>query len=64
VSLYYYARIIRAMFLDAPATTARIEPRVTQQVLLGACTALLLVFGVWWNPIVDWSRRSLEMLRL
>jgi NADH-quinone oxidoreductase subunit N len=63
VSLYYYARIIRAMFLDAPASTSLIEPRPTQQVLLGVFTALLLVFGVWWNPIVEWSARSLQMLR-
>src|SRR5215208_1186746 len=64
VSLYYYARIIRAMFLDTPRTETVIEPRVVQQLLLGGFSALLLVFGVWWNPIVDWSQRSLAMLRL
>ena len=63
VSLYYYARIIRAMFLDAPVSTAPVEPRLVQQILLGAFTTALLVFGVWWNPIVTWSQRSLEMLR-
>jgi NADH-quinone oxidoreductase subunit N len=63
VSLYYYARIIRAMFLEAPYVEARVEPKVGYQLMLGAFSALILVFGVWWSPIVDWSQRSLEMLR-
>jgi NADH-quinone oxidoreductase subunit N len=64
VSLFYYARIIRAMFLDAPPTAAVvITPRAGQQVLLGAFSVLLLVFGVWWNPLVSWTQSSLAMLR-
>jgi NADH-quinone oxidoreductase subunit N len=64
VSLYFYARIIRAMFLDAPRSETAIEPRFGQQLMLGTCSVLLLVFGVWWNPIVSWSQASLAMLRL
>ena len=64
VALYYYARIIRAMFLEAPYTQSSVTPRVGHQVMLGALSAVILVFGIWWAPIVDWSQRSLVMLRL
>ena len=64
VSLYYYARIVRAMFLDTPRVTTPIEARVGQQVMLAAFSALVLVFGIWWNPIVSWSRSSLAMFQL
>jgi len=64
VSLYYYARIIRAMFLDPPyEEAAAVRASVGSQVLLGAFSAFILVFGVWWNPIVNWSARSLELFR-
>jgi NADH-quinone oxidoreductase subunit N len=63
VSLYYYARIIRAMFLEAPYAPGRVVPKFGYQVMLGAFSAAVLVFGVWWAPMVEWSQRSLEMLR-
>jgi NADH-quinone oxidoreductase subunit N len=64
VSLFYYARIVRAMFLEAPRVSTPVEPRVTQQVLLAAFSALILVFGIWWNPLVSWSKHSLAMFHL
>jgi NADH-quinone oxidoreductase subunit N len=63
VSLYYYARIIRAMFLEAPDVTDRVEPKLGYQLMLGAFSAAILVFGIWWAPIVEWSQRSMVMLR-
>jgi NADH-quinone oxidoreductase subunit N len=63
VSLYYYARIIKAMFMDAPYVESALEPKVGYQLMLGAFSAAILVFGLWWTPIVDWSQRSLTMLR-
>jgi NADH-quinone oxidoreductase subunit N len=63
VSLYFYARIIRAMFLEAPYVDRQVEPKVGYQLMLGAFSAAILVFGVWWSPIVAWSERSLTMLR-
>jgi NADH-quinone oxidoreductase subunit N len=64
VSLYYYARIIRAMFLDEPFENAvPVRAGLGSQILLGAFSVFILVFGVWWNPIVNWSARSLEIYR-
>ncbi|GEJ57885.1 NADH-quinone oxidoreductase subunit N [Anaeromyxobacter diazotrophicus] len=63
VALYYYARVIKAMFLDAPYVTTPVEPKVGYQLMLGVFSAAVLVFGIWWAPLVDWSQRSLTMLR-
>jgi NADH-quinone oxidoreductase subunit N len=63
VSLYYYARIIRAMFLEQPYVSTQMEPKLGYQLMLGGFSAAILVFGVWWAPLIEWSQRSLEMLR-
>jgi NADH-quinone oxidoreductase subunit N len=63
VSLYYYARIIQAMFLEAPYVDKPVSSKIGYQVMLGAFSAAVLLFGVWWSPIVEWSQRSLHMLR-
>jgi len=59
ISLYYYARIVRAMFLDAPAAAAPAVPRrLGYQILLGAAAVGVLVLGVWWTPMIDWTARA------
>jgi NADH-quinone oxidoreductase subunit N len=65
VSLYYYVRIVRAMFIDPPqvADPAPLRPRVGYQLLLGGASVFVLVFGVWWTPIVEWTNSSLQMFR-
>jgi NADH-quinone oxidoreductase subunit N len=63
VSLYYYARIIRAMFLEAPYAESRVAPKLGYQLMLSTFSVAVLVFGVWWTPIVNWSQRSLALLR-
>ena len=63
VSLYYYARIIRAMFLEAPFTEEPVPSPVGYQVLLGTFSAAILVFGLWWTPMLDWTQASLHLFR-
>jgi NADH-quinone oxidoreductase subunit N len=63
VSLYYYMRIVRAMFLEAPVGEVTVRPHLGYQVMLGTFSLALLLFGVWWNPLVDWSQQSLIFLR-
>jgi len=62
VSLYYYVRIVRAMFIDAPVGDVAVRPRVGYQVMLGTFSAALVFFGIWWNPIVEWTQASLVYL--
>jgi NADH-quinone oxidoreductase subunit N len=63
VSLYYYMRVVRAMFLDAPVGQVTVRPHLSYQLMLGAFSVALLLFGVWWNPLVAWSQQSLIFLR-
>jgi NADH-quinone oxidoreductase subunit N len=65
ISLYFYVRIIRAMFIDQPyaAEPVAIPRRPGYQVLLGAFSVAILVFGIWWAPMVDWTSASLELFR-
>ena len=60
VSLYYYARIVKTMFLDAPnsddgqvAMTAGFFP------LLILLTIPTVFFGVYWGPLVQYTSASL-----
>ena len=64
VSLYYYARIIRAMFLDAPnvADSAPIHPRFGYQLIAGGLAALVIVFGILPQPVIAWTQQAMEML--
>ena len=63
VSLFYYARIMRAMYLEKGATT---EPTNVRR-LFGATTVVLavptLILGVYWAPVYDFVSRSLTMVR-
>ncbi len=65
ISLYFYARIIRAMFIDPPsvADPAPIRASPVYNVLLGSAAVAILVFGLWWTPIIDWSTASLHMFK-
>jgi NADH-quinone oxidoreductase subunit N len=55
VSLFYYAKVIKAMYLEEAIDTA---PLVVPRLYTGLLVALavpLLVFGVYWGPLVRWA---------
>lgn len=64
VSLFYYVRIIRDMFLYDPSPGL---PGVGETFKLGKLTGALtlvtvvptLVLGVWWGPLVEWIKLRL-----
>lgn len=63
VSLFYYARVVRAMFLEKSETTAPIDVRK----LFGTISLVLavptLVLGIYWAPVYDFVERSISMVR-
>ena len=62
VSLYYYAKIIRTMFLDAPNPedkTVAIGAGDFNLTLLVPLTALTVVFGVYFGPLLKYTNQSL-----
>jgi NADH-quinone oxidoreductase subunit N len=64
VSLYYYARIIRAMFLDAPATEhpAPLAPAFGYELIAGVFAVAVIVAGILPQPVIAAAQRALEML--
>ena len=61
VSLYYYARIVRTMFLDFPEGG---EQTVTLDWSNGALLTILAVFtvivGIYWSPVIALADRSIH----
>jgi NADH-quinone oxidoreductase subunit N len=63
VALFYYVRIIRAMYIDQPfAEPTPIKAPLFYQVVLASFSVAVMVFGVWWTPMIDWTRASLRLL--
>lgn len=60
ISLYYYARVVRTMFLDAPdGTEPHLQPARAQVLVLTALALLILSLGIYWAPLATLADRSL-----
>ena len=55
VSLYYYARIIKAMYLDEAADDRPLEVPGLYNGVLVALAVPVVVLGVYWAPLVRWA---------
>ncbi|MBN1610001.1 MAG: NADH-quinone oxidoreductase subunit N [Polyangiaceae bacterium] len=64
VSLYYYARVVKAMFLEK-AEGAALAPGVTAAYagLTAAFVGPTLLLGVWWAPLVETIERLGTVVR-
>jgi NADH-quinone oxidoreductase subunit N len=51
------------MFIDEPVSDAVVRPKITYQIMLGAFSAALILFGLWWTPIITWTSKSLTFLQ-
>ena len=64
VSLYYYAKIIKAMFLET--TDEDLARPLTVEPLYVFMLAFLIVptiaLGIAWGPVMDWADRSIQLL--
>ena len=61
ISLYYYARVVRTMFLDFP--TGRELPVTVgahNGVLMWTLSAATVVLGIYWAPVIALADRSLH----
>ena len=65
ISLYYYARILRYMFLREPAEqTVALKILRVEALLLLALVIPTLVFGLYFTPLVDLANASVQMFGL
>jgi len=62
VGLYYYARIVKSMFLDAPESTEAIAVPAVPRALLVLLVAPTLILGVYWEPVARIASNSIRML--
>jgi len=62
ISLFYYARVIRTMYLDKADSTDPVDIRkvfATVAVVLAIPTIFL---GVYWSPLYDFITKSIRMV--
>jgi NADH-quinone oxidoreductase subunit N len=62
VSLYYYARIVKAMFLSGDKEQTRLTISPYHTALLGVLVAPTILFGLYWAPLWEFVARSLKFL--
>ncbi len=51
-SLFYYLKIVKAMYVDAPADTNPIRLSPDQKIIQYLCIAGIVVLGIWQGPLV------------
>ncbi len=65
ISLYYYARILRYMFLREPAEQAvSLKMRHREAIILLAFVIPTLLFGLYFTPLVNLANASVQMFGL
>jgi NADH-quinone oxidoreductase subunit N len=62
VSLYYYARIVKVMFLEEPAQRAELAVPVFPRALLCLLAVPTLLLGVYWEPVIRVASNSVKLL--
>jgi NADH-quinone oxidoreductase subunit N len=63
ISLYYYARIVRTMFLDFPdGSEVPVTVGAHNGALMLALSAATIVMGVYWAPVIAFANRSLQFI--
>lgn len=61
ISLYYYFRVVKVMFLEGEPSETIIVPSPTVLMILFALAIPTVFFGIYWAPIADWVSRSLTL---
>jgi NADH-quinone oxidoreductase subunit N len=59
VGAFYYLRIVKVMYMDAPAGEITIDPRADTRWVLSASAIITLVLGVLPSPLMDLCARAI-----
>jgi NADH-quinone oxidoreductase subunit N len=62
VGLYYYARILKAMFLERVEFEGRLAVPAPALALLIALIIPTVGLGIWWTPLISLASRSLAFI--
>lgn len=62
VSLYYYARIVKAMFLEEPKDASAMPVAAFPRVMVGLMVFPTILLGVYWEPVSRMTTAAARML--
>src|SRR3990170_2595828 len=62
ISLYYYARIVKVMFLADAGETAEIPLALVPRVMLAILVVPTLLLGIYWEPVIRVAEASVRIL--
>ena len=58
LSLYYYARVVKYMYVDKPASHDKIRVPTTMAVAIAVCLIATIVIGLWPDIVVDYCAQA------
>jgi NADH-quinone oxidoreductase subunit N len=61
-SLYYYARILKVMFLESPLSTEPVAVPAVSRAFLGLLAFPTLLLGIYWEPIINMAEASARFI--
>ncbi len=64
ISLYYYARVVRNMYLIQPIDTSRVEFNFGTNLLMTLFVVPNIVLMLYFSPILGWAQYSVRMFGL
>jgi NADH-quinone oxidoreductase subunit N len=59
VSLYFYMRVVKTMYLDGNPSEEIIVPPLSVTLILLVLAVPSVFFGIYWTPILNWVNNSL-----
>ena len=60
IGAYYYLRLVKLMYFDAPVDTAPITPRLDVRVVLSVNGLAMLAFGIFPEWLMSWCSYSIQ----
>lgn len=62
VSLYYYIRVLKHMFLNRPKEKVElVKFPLMESIYASVLAAATIIFGVYFAPVIDWAKNSLSL---
>ncbi len=59
VSLYYYLKVVKVMFLDGDRKDVILHPELPMFMMLMVTVIPTALLGIYWNPLANWVKESL-----
>jgi NADH-quinone oxidoreductase subunit N len=53
ISLYYYARVVKAMYVDKGTTTERLRVPASFKLAISICAVAVVIFGIYPGPVIE-----------